>query len=110
MGDSNQEPVARVGDVPLGHGLAVKVGGHAVALFNDGGRIFALADSCTHARIPLSGGWVEKGCACCPWHGAEFDLETGKALSLPATGEVATYPVRIEGDAIYVDVGAENGA
>jgi nitrite reductase/ring-hydroxylating ferredoxin subunit len=110
MGDANQEPVARVGDVPPGRGLAVKVKGRAVALFNDGGRIFALEDCCTHARIPLSGGWVENGCACCPWHGAEFDLESGKALSLPATGKVATYVVRVEGDEIFVDIPAENGA
>ena len=104
------EPVARVGDVPEGRGLAVKVGGYAIALFNDAGRIFALEDCCTHARIPLSGGWVENGCASCPWHGAEFDLESGEALSLPATGKVATYPVRIEGDAIYVDVSKEEPA
>ena len=62
----------------------------------------AIEDSCTHARIPLSGGWVENGCVGCPWHGAEFDLKTGKALSLPATGRVATFPVRVEGDSVFV--------
>ncbi|MCI0480879.1 MAG: hypothetical protein L0213_04745 [Candidatus Dadabacteria bacterium] len=36
------------------------------------------------------------------YHGAEFDVETGEALCLPATDAVETYDVKVEGDDIYV--------
>ena len=103
MENQSNEPVAKLSDIPEGQGIAVKVGNEPVALFNEGGAIYALEDSCTHARIPISGGWVENGCAHCPWHGAEFDLKTGEALSRPAVGVLKTYQVRIEGDSIFID-------
>ena len=103
MENSDPQPAAKLSDIPEGQGIAVKIGNEPVALFNEGGKIYALEDNCTHARIPISGGWVENGCAHCPWHGAEFDLKTGEALSRPAVGVLKTYPVRIEGDLIFID-------
>jgi hypothetical protein len=41
-------------------------------------------------------------CVECPLHGAEFDLKTGKARTLPAVLPVPSYAVRVEGDAILV--------
>ena len=38
----------------------------------------------------------------CPWHGWEFDLATGEALSNDR--HVRTYPVLVVDDAIYIDV------
>jgi nitrite reductase (NADH) small subunit len=41
----------------------------------------------------------------CPWHGWEFDIRTGKLI----TGEahsVRTYPVRVRGGRIEVEVPA----
>lgn len=43
----------------------------------------------------------------CPLHGAEFDIRTGAARTLPAVAPVPTFPVRVEGDAILVGVGGE---
>jgi 3-phenylpropionate/trans-cinnamate dioxygenase ferredoxin subunit len=40
----------------------------------------------------------------CPRHGAIFDVATGAALTLPAIVPLPTYPVRLEGDEIYVEV------
>ena len=37
----------------------------------------------------------------CPWHGWEFDLETGACLDDPAL-RAAVYPVRVEGDRVLV--------
>jgi 3-phenylpropionate/trans-cinnamate dioxygenase ferredoxin subunit len=31
----------------------------------------------------------------CPRHGSQFELATGRPISLPATEPVATYPVRV---------------
>jgi 3-phenylpropionate/trans-cinnamate dioxygenase ferredoxin subunit len=40
----------------------------------------------------------------CPRHGSEFDLKTGKPLTLPAYVPVETFPVLVEGDKIKVEV------
>jgi 3-phenylpropionate/trans-cinnamate dioxygenase ferredoxin subunit len=39
----------------------------------------------------------------CPRHGAFFDVTTGKALTLPAITPLPTYPVRIDGDDVFVE-------
>ena len=38
----------------------------------------------------------------CPRHGATFDVRSGEALTLPAIMPLPTYPVRIDGDDVYV--------
>ena len=38
----------------------------------------------------------------CPRHGARFDLQTGRALTLPAYIPVDTYPVRVRDDGMVV--------
>ena len=40
----------------------------------------------------------------CWKHGSAFSLETGEALTLPATQPVPTYPVRIDDGDVYVEV------
>ncbi len=62
---------------------------------------------CTHARALLSDGSFDRvRCTVeCPLHGAEFDVRSGAALTLPATEEAATYPVRVREGMVEVDVG-----
>lgn len=68
------------------------------------GDVHVLDDLCTHANARLSDGWLEEpSCLACPWHGAQFDLATGKALSLPATGHVPVYEAIIEDGTLYVE-------
>ena len=38
----------------------------------------------------------------CAWHYAEFDVRTGAVVTAPATIPLTIYPVRVEGDAIFV--------
>ncbi|MED5382607.1 MAG: Rieske 2Fe-2S domain-containing protein [Actinomycetota bacterium] len=40
----------------------------------------------------------------CPLHGAEFDLKTGEAVTLPATKPVATYEITVEDEVIYLEM------
>ncbi len=87
--------VARVADIPAGAGLAVDVEGRRVALFNVGGKIYAIDDECTHSGGPLSEGDLIGTRVECPWHGACFDLATGRALCAPADDDVRAYPVEV---------------
>ncbi len=84
--------------------LAVQIDGEEVAVVNSGGCIYAVIDECSHAAVPLSEGDVGNGEIECYMHGSRFDLKTGQPLGLPATEPVAVYPVRVDGDAIYVDL------
>ena len=59
---------------------------------------------CTHATGLLADGWVEDGAIECPLHQARFDIRTGKALCEPATEDLRTYPVKIEGADVLIDL------
>ena len=96
--------VASLSDVPVGEARAVEVDGQEVALYNVDGEIFATTNICSHEEAYLAEGWLDDDIVTCPSHGAEFCVRTGEALSLPATQPIATYPVRVEGDDIYVAV------
>jgi 3-phenylpropionate/trans-cinnamate dioxygenase ferredoxin subunit len=96
--------VAKVGDIQPGQAKAVKAGSASLALFNVGGKYFALDDCCTHKGAPLSSGMLSGTSITCEWHGATFDLATGTALCAPATEPVKTYTVKVNGDDIEVEV------
>lgn len=87
-----------------GHGTAVEVVGNKIALFNVDGTFYAIADTCTHKGGPLSEGSLEGNTVTCPWHGANFDVCTGKNLTPPATAKVTSYNVRVEGDEVEVEI------
>ena len=75
-----------------------------IVLIKSGGQVFALYDRCSHQDFPLSLGKVDGGRIKCAAHGAEFDLATGKALCAPAFAPVQTYPVKIDGDDVYIEI------
>jgi NAD(P)H-dependent nitrite reductase small subunit len=91
-----------VSDLPPDTGRQVTVGGKDVALFNVGGTVYALDNTCPHRGGPLAEGEIE-GCAVtCPWHAWTFDLKTGESLTDDL--KVACYEVKVEGGAVLVAV------
>jgi naphthalene 1,2-dioxygenase system ferredoxin subunit len=88
-----------------GEVIGVVVAGHEIALYEMDGEIFATDDICTHAYAKLSDGWMERGEIECPLHAGRFEIKTGKATAPPCIDDVKTYPVRVEGDEIQVNVG-----
>jgi 3-phenylpropionate/trans-cinnamate dioxygenase ferredoxin subunit len=70
----------------------------------DDGDFFAIGDECTHGEVSLSEGEV-KGCLVECWaHGSRFDARTGEPQEFPAITATPTYPVRIDGERVLVDV------
>jgi len=55
-------------------------------------------------RWPLGDGEVDGTTISCPRHGAQFDLRSGKTLSLPAVVDIAAYPIRIVDGVIQVGI------
>ncbi len=92
-----------IAEVPEDEALAIRVGEYDVAIARDGDELFALQDLCSHQAVPLSEGEVYDGRIECYLHGSCFDLRTGKALNLPATEPVSTFPLEIRAGEVFVD-------
>ena len=90
----------------LGPGGVRRIDDPPVAVFNVNGAFFAISDVCTHAEASLSEGRVDGETVECPLHGACFDLRTGEALTPPAIEPVRTFAVVLQGDQVFVEVGA----
>src|ERR1700726_3596967 len=96
--------VCPLADVPAEGALGVEIDGEPVCLIRTGGEVFAVRDVCSHAEVPLSEGEVYDHTVECWLHGSCFDLRTGQPTGPPATVPVPVYPVKIEGDDVYVAV------
>ena len=94
--------VAALADLGEGAAFPAKLGNRPIALYRLDGDIHAIDDVCTHALALLSQGFIEDGAVECPLHGARFDIATGRCLAPPATVDLRVYPVRTEGDDVYV--------
>lgn len=95
-------PVVRVGDLAPGDRRIVEIKGRSVGVFNIGGEFIAVLNACPHELAPVCLGrlggttlpgapgeypWGREGeILACPWHGWEFDLRTGRALTIPGSG------------------------
>ncbi len=95
---------ATLADVPAGKAKQVTLNGKAIALFNVGGTVYAIDDTCTHRGAPLWEGDLQGTEVSCPWHGARFDVTTGKHICPPAPSGVRSYNVQVVGDEIQVDI------
>ena len=83
---------------------AFDVSGTRIAIANVAGTFYAFGDTCTHQGCSLAEGDLEATIVTCPCHGSQFDVTTGEVVRGPAGEPVESYPVRLEGDALRVEV------
>jgi nitrite reductase (NADH) small subunit len=109
--------VVPLAELPAGGAVPLEAFGTTVALFNVAGRLFALENRCLHHGGPLCRGRVagaqlpsapgrycyepDRPVVVCPWHGWEYELETGRTLFKRGV-RVRTFAVRREGNEIAV--------
>lgn len=101
--DQTRVRVATVGEVPEGQGRVVEAGTRALAIFNVGGRYYAIDNACAHRGGPLGEGDLDGALVTCPWHAWRWDVTTGANANNPAV-KMACFPVTVDGDAIFVDL------
>ena len=97
--------VAVVDDVVPGQVKAVAAQGKRLALCHAGDAFYAVDDLCTHDNGPLAEGALDGLQIECPRHGARFDVHTGQVKCFPAVIPITSYPVKVEGSDVLVDVG-----
>ena len=96
--------VAKASEIPVGQFKQVVVEGKPLLICHTAEGFYAIDDTCTHDDGPLADGWLDGDAIECPRHGARFDVKTGKVLCLPAAVPIKSYPVKVDGDAIQVNV------
>jgi nitrite reductase/ring-hydroxylating ferredoxin subunit len=104
----------------------VKVGAQELGLVRWGGDVYAMRAVCPHQLGPMEAGIVRPRLTCsgflgaveadttipvitCPWHGWEFDLQSGRPACNPRGPGLRTYPVSVARGRVYVDVGRDSG-
>ena len=73
-----------------------------VLLVRRGGRLFAMADTCSHFGASLSEGRLVENAIVCPYHSSRFDLEDGRVLDGPAVHPQPCLEVRARDGQIEV--------
>ena len=98
--------VAPLAELPPGSMKLVEREPFGIGVYNCDGALHAIEDRCSHDDGPLcEGDWdEERCCVVCPRHGSQFELSTGRPISLPATEPVETYPVHVVDGSIVLEL------
>ena len=109
--DSDKLEFVEIADedaLPNGERLFVEIDEYEIVVFNIAGKLFAIADICSHDDGPLGDGEFEAEYEiACPRHGARFDVRNGEALTFPAVIDIPAFPVRVTNGKIEVGVPAD---
>lgn len=93
----------KLSELTPGKARKIEVEGQPVCLARVGDEVFAIGDTCSHSDASLSEGDITDFRIECWLHGAEFDLRTGEAVTLPAVTPVQRYTVVKDGDQITIE-------
>jgi pyruvate oxidase len=104
--------VADVDELPEGRVKTVTAGTHSMALTHIDGRFTAMDNRCPHQGGPLGEGSIERGeggqCWLrCPWHGWDFDPQTGRPPGGHEDSGQHLFPLEVRDDGIYIGLEAE---
>jgi 3-phenylpropionate/trans-cinnamate dioxygenase ferredoxin subunit len=97
--------VASMRDTKKKSVIEVDADGYSLLLYRDKeDGIYCLKNCCSHDQSELFGGVVTDDIITCPQHGAKFNLKTGEAVLMPAVVGVEVFPVKVEGDMIFIGI------
>jgi nitrite reductase (NADH) small subunit len=88
---------------PLNAAKEFPCGDKVICIANVNGTITAMDNVCLHRGGPLGQGTIEGSKLVCPWHGWQWDPQTGQAVH-NASARVAVYPLKIENGEVLVEV------
>ena len=79
-----------------------EVDGIPVLVVKSGGRIFVMAEKCSHLGGPLSEGEFDGRTVTCPWHGSKFLIADGSIVVGPAAYQLPCFEVRVRDGEVEV--------
>ncbi len=101
---NNWTDIAATDDIPNDDVIGFDVSGKSIALYQVDGEVYATDNICTHGNARLCDGFLDGHEIECPLHQGKFDIRNGKAMCAPLTEDVKTYPVKIEGNRVFVAI------
>ena len=104
MSEGAWAAVATLDDFAASDAIAVVAAGKEIAIFLVDGAVFATANRCTHGDARLCDGFLEGHEIECPHHQGRFDVRSGIATGAPAEVALATYPARLAGDRVELQL------
>ena len=94
-----------VGDIDPEDVMRFDHGGHTFAIYRSPDDAYFATDGlCTHEKIHLADGLVIDNVIECPKHNGRFDYKSGQALGAPVCVNLRTYPVKVEGGKVLIDI------
>ena len=94
--------VLHIDDLVTGNPKCAKAGDIDIVLVKNAGKVYALANACSHLGGPLCEGSVKGAAITCPWHKSKFDLTDGAVINGPATSAQPAFETRIKDGRIEV--------
>jgi naphthalene 1,2-dioxygenase ferredoxin component len=90
--------------LPTDDVIGIAVAGRDIALYSVGGEVYATDNLCTHGHARLCDGFLEGHEIECPLHQGRFDVRDGRPSCEPVTEPLRSYPVRIDGGRVFVQI------
>jgi 3-phenylpropionate/trans-cinnamate dioxygenase ferredoxin subunit len=94
--------VARVSELASPGKRVIDLDDRLVVLVRIGDQFYCIDDVCTHDGGPLGEGQMTGHSLACPRHGAQFDVRSGKALTMPATVDTVAHEVKVVDGDVYI--------
>jgi nitrite reductase/ring-hydroxylating ferredoxin subunit len=105
--DSWERPVLNTKELSEGQMMLAHIEGERVAIGKCEQGMAAFSDRCTHKGGPLSDGALGGCTVQCPWHGSQFDVQTGRVVAGPAEKKIGTYEHEVRGGEVFVRASAD---
>lgn len=91
-------------DLPADDVIGLVVAGRDIALYTVADAVYATDNTCTHGQARLCDGFLDGHEIECPLHQGKFDVRDGRPTCDPVTQALRSYPVKIEGSRVFVQI------
>jgi naphthalene 1,2-dioxygenase ferredoxin component len=100
--DNHWTDALSAAELPTDDVMGLLVNGRDIAIYTVGREVYATDNVCTHGQARLCDGFLEGHEIECPLHQGKFDVRNGSPTCDPVTEAVRSYPVKIEGQRVYL--------
>jgi len=104
MSNTNWVVAMSTDELPTDDVTGVIVEGRDIAIYTVGDAVYATDNLCTHGQARLCDGFLEGHEIECPLHQGKFDVRTGQPMCEPVTEALRSYPVKVEGSRVYLEI------